>query len=82
MDLKRVYLSLGFLICTLTGLRAHSQQTSLVLARDNSTIALEPYAPKVSSPREFHPGALSELYMNLSAHTAPTMEPRRSPICQ
>ena len=47
MDLKRVYLSLGFLICTLTGLRAHSQQTSLVLARDNSTIALEPYAPNI-----------------------------------
>ena len=47
MDLKRVNLSLGFLICTLTGLRAHSQQTSLVLARDNSTIALEPYAPNI-----------------------------------
>jgi len=28
----------------------------------------------VSSPGEFHPEALSELYMNLSAHTAPTME--------
>jgi len=37
---------------------------------------------KVSSPGEFHPEALSELYMNLSAHTAPTMEPRRTPICQ
>jgi hypothetical protein len=36
----------------------------------------------VSSPGEFHPEALSELYMNLSAHTAPTMEPRRTPICQ
>ena len=47
MDLKRVYLSLGFLICVLTALRAHSQQTSLVLARDNSTIALEPYAPNI-----------------------------------
>jgi hypothetical protein len=33
-------------------------------------------------PGEFHPEALSELYMNLSAHTAPTMEPRRTPICQ
>ena len=37
---------------------------------------------KVSSPGEFHPEALSELYMNLSAHTAPTREPRRTPICQ
>ena len=36
----------------------------------------------VSSPGELHPEALSELYMNLSAHTAPTMEPRRTPICQ
>src|ERR1035438_649788 len=27
-----------------------------------------------------HP--LSEPYLNLSAHTAPAMEPRRSPICQ
>ena len=37
---------------------------------------------RVSSPGEFPPEALSELYMNLSAHTAPTMEPRRTPICQ
>jgi hypothetical protein len=37
---------------------------------------------EVSSPGELHPEALSELYMNLSAHTAPTMEPRRAPICQ
>ena len=36
----------------------------------------------VSSPGEIHPAALSELYMNLSAHTAPTVEPRRTPICQ
>jgi hypothetical protein len=25
---------------------------------------------------------LSEPYLNLSAHTAPAMEPRRTPICQ
>ena len=37
---------------------------------------------KVSSPREFHPEALSEPYVNLSAHTAPAMGPRRTPICQ
>jgi len=37
---------------------------------------------KVSSPGEFRPEALSEPYMNLSAHTAPTMAPRRTPICQ
>ncbi len=37
---------------------------------------------RVSSPGESHPEALAELYMNLSAHTAPTMEPRRTPICQ
>jgi hypothetical protein len=28
------------------------------------------------------PHALSEPYLNLSAHTAPAMEPRRTPICQ
>src|SRR6266508_2746509 len=37
---------------------------------------------RVSSPGEFHPEALSEPYLNLSAHTAPAMEPRRTPICQ
>jgi hypothetical protein len=36
----------------------------------------------VSSPGEFRPEALSEPYLNLSAHTAPAMEPRRAPICQ
>src|SRR6516225_8349346 len=37
---------------------------------------------EVSRPRESHPGPLSEPYLNLSAHTAPAMEPRRTPICQ
>src|SRR5438477_2577149 len=37
---------------------------------------------EVSSPGESHPEALSEPYLNLSAHTAPAMEPRRTPICQ
>src|SRR5215831_20051012 len=37
---------------------------------------------EVSRPGEFHPEPLSEPYLNLSAHTAPAMEPRRSPICQ
>src|SRR5450756_2113047 len=37
---------------------------------------------RVSSPGESHPEALSEPYVNLSAHTAPAMEPRRTPICQ
>ncbi len=37
---------------------------------------------QVSSPGECHPEALSEPYLNLSAHTAPAMEPRRTPICQ
>src|SRR6267378_2400388 len=36
----------------------------------------------VSSPRESHPEALAELYVSLSTHTAPVMEPRRTPICQ
>ena len=63
----------------------------LELVRDESRDALHhpltgPLAAHVdvavSSPGEFHPEALSELYMNLSAHTAPTMEPRRTPICQ
>ena len=37
---------------------------------------------QVSSPGESHPEALREPYLNLSAHTAPAMEPRRTPICQ
>src|SRR5215469_9159801 len=37
---------------------------------------------EVSSPGGSHPEALSEPYVNVSAHTAPTMEPRRTPICQ
>ncbi len=37
---------------------------------------------EVSSPEEFHPEALSAPYLNVSAHTAPAMEPRRTPICQ
>src|SRR5215472_3485819 len=36
----------------------------------------------VSSPGESHPEALVELYVSLSTHTAPSMEPRRTPICQ
>jgi len=36
----------------------------------------------VSSPGESHPEALAELYVSLSTHTAPNMEPRRTPICQ
>jgi hypothetical protein len=36
----------------------------------------------VSRPGESHPEALAELYVSLSTHTAPTMEPRRTPICQ
>ena len=39
-------------------------------------------ALEVSSPGESHPEALSEPYLNVSAHTAPAMEPRRTPICQ
>ena len=37
---------------------------------------------QVSSPGESHPEALSEPCLSVSAHTAPTMEPRRTPICQ
>ena len=37
---------------------------------------------RVSSPGESHPEALAELYVSLSTHTAPIMEPRRAPICQ
>src|SRR5207245_8887812 len=40
------------------------------------------YPMEVSSAGESHPDALSEPYLNLSAHTAPAMEPRRTPICQ
>jgi Arabinose-binding domain of AraC transcription regulator, N-term len=37
---------------------------------------------RVSSPGESHPEALAELYVSLSTHTAPIMEPRRARICQ
>ena len=37
---------------------------------------------RVSSPEESHPEALAELYVSLSTHTAPIMEPGRAPICQ
>jgi hypothetical protein len=37
---------------------------------------------EVSSPGEFRPEALSAPYLNVSAHTAPAMEPRRTPNCQ
>ena len=37
---------------------------------------------EVSSPGESHPEALSEPYVNVSAHTAPAREPRRTPSCQ
>ena len=37
---------------------------------------------KVSSAGESHPDALSEPYVNVSAHTAPASEPRRTPNCQ
>src|SRR6516225_1595865 len=36
----------------------------------------------VSGPWELHPEALAELYVSLATHTAPIMEPRRTPICQ
>ena len=36
----------------------------------------------VSSAGESHPHALAEPYVNVSAHTAPAVEPRRTPICQ
>lgn len=37
---------------------------------------------EVSRPGEFHPEPLAEPYLNVSAHTAPAMEPRRTPIVQ
>lgn len=37
---------------------------------------------EVSRPEESHLEPLAEPYVNVSAHTAPTMEPRRTPICQ
>ena len=37
---------------------------------------------KVSRPGESHPEPLSEPCLNVSAHTPPTMEPRRTPTCQ
>ena len=43
---------------------------------------LPAYREEVSRPGESHPEALSEPCLNVSAHTAPAMEPRRTPICQ
>jgi hypothetical protein len=37
---------------------------------------------EVSRPGESHPEPLSEPYLNVSAHTAPALEPRRTPTCQ
>ena len=37
---------------------------------------------EVSRPGESHPEPLAEPYLNVSAHTAPITEPRRSPMCQ
>jgi hypothetical protein len=37
---------------------------------------------QVSRPGESHPEPLSEPCLNVSAHTAPAMEPRRTPTCQ
>ena len=37
---------------------------------------------KVSRPRESHPEPLVEPYLNLAAHTAPILEPSRTPSCQ
>jgi hypothetical protein len=37
---------------------------------------------EVSRPEESHPEPLAEPYVNVSAHTAPAMEPRRTLICQ
>jgi hypothetical protein len=37
---------------------------------------------EVSSPGESHPEALIEPCLSLSTHTAPVIEPRRTPICQ
>ena len=42
----------------------------------------QPATYVVSSAGESHPDALSEPYVNVSAHTAPAKEPRRTPICQ
>src|SRR5438128_9452801 len=50
-----------------------ARQTSLLIARQHH---------EVSRPGESHPEPLSEPYLNVSAHTAPAMEPRRTPICQ
>ena len=37
---------------------------------------------QVSRPGGSHPEPLSEPYLNLAAHTAPIMEPSRTPSCQ
>ena len=45
-------------------------------------LALQAMHDRVSRPGEFHPEPLSEPDLNVSAHTAPAMEPRRTAIVQ
>ena len=49
--------------------------------RDFSNLSLTELS-KVSNAGESHPYVLSEPYLNLAAHTAPTMEPHHMPRCQ
>ncbi len=41
----------------------------------NKLIATIVTVVRVSSPGEFHPKALAEPYVNVSAHTAPIIQP-------
>jgi hypothetical protein len=57
--------------------KLHHKRSDLVFQECRRT----PCNDKVSSAGESHPHALAEPYRNVSAHTAPAVEPRRTPIC-
>ena len=53
----------------------HTQMQLLVLHHGFNISWCQAILPnRVSSPREFHPQALSEPYVNLSTHTAPIIQ--------
>src|SRR5437868_14762251 len=81
-DLIAVYEGLFFTEDALLWLRERPRTFGELRARDIGLLQAYTVNHQVSRPGESHPEALAELYVSLSTHTAPIMEPRRTPICQ